>query len=147
MSSYSDYPEGTGCSRRAWGIGLLSVGLLGMALGGAMLLSVLRSPTALQNDASFGPYFYGLYSVPISSLLVLIGLLLLKVHWLLAIGAFLLPLLAAYAYVQGWLFLPAPSYGAYGVLVYGGGVIVLSLILVVSVAVRLGLARFYRQRA
>lgn len=118
-----------------------------MALGGAGLLSILRSPTALQNDASFGPYFYGLYSVPTCSLLVLIGLLLLNVHWLLAIGALLLPLLAAYAYGQGWLFLPAPAYGAYGVLVYGVGVIVLSLILVVSVAVRWVLAHFYRQRA
>jgi hypothetical protein len=113
-----------------------------MALGGATLLALLLSPTALQNDANLGPALLSFYSVPICSLLVLISLFLLKVHWLLAVGAFLLSLLAAYAYVQGWLFLPVPTYEAvdYGVLIYGGGVILLSLILVVLVAVRKGIS-------
>jgi hypothetical protein len=133
MSSYDDNAEAPGCSRRALGIGFLSVGLIGMAFGEALLLALLLSPTALQNDASFGTYFLALFLVPICSLPVLISLFLLKVHWLLAIGAFLLPLLVAYAYGQGWLFPRDPNIAsAYGVLIYGSGVIVLSLILVVS---------------
>jgi hypothetical protein len=64
-------------------------------------------------------------------------LFLLKVHWFLAIGAFLLPLLAAYG--RGWLFPNDPTNAmAYWVLIYGSGVILLSLILVMSVAVLKG---------
>lgn len=149
MSSNSYDAEQPGCSRRAvvaLGIGFLCVGFIGMVLGGSNLLALLLSPTALQNDNSLGPYFLSLYSVPIFSLLVLISLFLLKVRWFLAIGALLLSLLAAYAYNQGWLFLPAPTVGAYNVLVYGGGVILLSLIIVVSVIVRGVHERFNRQR-
>ena len=134
MSSNSDNAEATGCSRRALGIGFLSAGLIGMAFGEAIQLALLLSPGALQNDASLGTYFLSIFLVLISSLPVLITLFLLKVHWLLAIGAFLLPLLAAYG--RGWLFPNDPTYGmAYGILTYGSGVILLSLILVVSVAV------------
>jgi hypothetical protein len=134
MSNNSDNAGATGCSRRALGIGLLSTGLIGMALGEAIQLALLLSPGALQNDVNLGPYFLSLFLVPISSLPVLISLFLLKVHWLLAIGAFLLPLLAAYG--QGRLFPNDPTYGmAYWILTYGCGVIVLSLILVVSVEV------------
>jgi len=141
MSSNRDYAERTGCSRLALSIGLLSVGFIGMAFEGANLLALLLSPTAMQDDANFGPYFLAFFSVPIFSFLVLISLFLLKVHWLLAIGAFLLSLLAAYVYAQGWLFPPNPTApGAFGVLVYGSGVILLSLILVVSVAVRKGIS-------
>lgn len=149
MSSNRYNAEQPGCSRRtqmAVGIGLLIVGIIGMVVGGMNLLALLLSPTALQNDNSFGPYFLSFYSIPIFSLLVLIGLFLLKVRWFLIIGAFLLALLAAYAYNQGWLFLPAPAYGNYDVLVYGGAVILLSLILVMSVGARSVLARSNQRR-
>jgi hypothetical protein len=88
MSNNSDNAGATGCSRRALGIGLLSTGLIGMALGEAIQLALLLSPGALQNDVNLGPYFLSLFLVPISSLPVLISLFLLKVHWLLAIGHF-----------------------------------------------------------
>ncbi len=134
MSSNSDNAGATGCSRRALGIGLLSAGLIGMALGEAIQVYLLLSPDAMQNDVNFGPYFLSIFLVPISSLPVLISLFLLKVHRLLAIGAFLLPLLAAYG--RGRLFPNDPTYGmASWILTYGSGVILLSLILVVSVAV------------
>ena len=138
MSSKSNSPEATGCSRRAR-IGLLTTGLSGMALGEAILVTLLLWPGALQNDVNLGSYLLSIFLVIICSIAVLISLFLLKVHWLLAIGAFLLPLLAAYG--QGRLFPNDPTYGLlYWILTYGSGVILPSLILVVSVAVGKGIA-------
>ena len=80
MSSKSDNAGASGCSRRALGIALLSAGLIGMALGGAIQLVFAG---ALQNDVNFVPYLLSIGLVYISGLLVLISLFLLKVHWLL----------------------------------------------------------------
>ena len=138
MSNSTDFSEEPGCSSRALGIGLLSAGLIGMALGVALQLVLLLSPSP-QNSNDLRPLAYYIWSlafISIVSLPVLIGLVLLKVRWFLAIGAILLPLLAAYAYAQGWL--PHDPTSAYKGLIYGGGVIVLSLILVVSVVVGKG---------
>ena len=117
-------------NRQALGRGLLSWGLFGMVLGEAIFLILIFSHVT-SDDAYMGFAFLALFLVPISSLLVLVSLFLLKVHWLLAIGAILLPLLLA-AYWSKRLFNNSPDLI---LLTYGGGVIVLSLILVVSVAV------------
>lgn len=146
MSSNSDNAEAPGWSRWGLGIGFLIIGIIGISLAGAILLTPL-SPAAQQNDANMGHYLVPPFLMGISSIPVLTGLLLLKVRWFLAIGAFLLSLLAAYAYGQIRLFPHDPAApGTYDVLVYGGGVILLSLVLVESVAVRWVLTRSNRQR-
>lgn len=104
------------------------MGLYGMALGEAVQWALQFWPGTSQNDATLTPLFLALFFVVGASLLVLASLLILKVHWLLVIGAFLLSLLAPF--VQGRLF-PADKslWTTNWFLTYGGGVVVLGFIL------------------
>lgn len=107
---------------------LLSLGLYGVTMGEALWLALLFWPYVLQNDVFLWPFFQAVGIVFLSSILILVSLPGLKVHWLMAVGAFLISLLAAYG--QGWLFPNDPTYGtAYWSLTYGLAVEVLSLIL------------------
>jgi hypothetical protein len=107
---------------------LLSMGLYGIALGEAVQWALQFWPGTSQNDATFTPLFLALFLVVGASLLLLVSLLVLKVHWLLVIAAFLLSLLTPF--VQGRLF-PADVtlWTTNWFLTYGGGVVVLSFIL------------------
>lgn len=107
---------------------LLALGFYGMALGEAIQLALRLWPGTLSNDLAWYPLLFGLFCVLLASLLILVSLLILKVHWLLVIGVLLLSLLASY--VQGRLFPADVSYWiTYWFLTYGGVVVVLSLIL------------------
>lgn len=110
------------------GMSLLSIGFYGEALGEGVLLVLLLWPYALQNDFFLAPFFLAVFLVFSASLLILASLFILKVHWLAAIGAFLLSLLAAFG--QGWLFPNDATYGTiYWSFTYGGVMVLLSLIL------------------
>jgi hypothetical protein len=104
------------------------MGLYGIALGEAVQWALQFWPGTSQNDATFTPLFLALFLVVGASLLLLVSLLVLKVHWLLVIAAFLLSLLTPF--VQGRLF-PADVtlWTTNWFLTYGGGVVVLSFIL------------------
>ncbi len=104
---------------------LLSLGLYGVALGEAFLLALLLWPNAMQDNAFMGIGFLAMSFINMASLLVLGSLISVRVHWLLAIGVFLLSLLAAFGLV--WLF-PSDRTIVFS-LTYGGVVVVLSLIL------------------
>src|SRR5258707_5112360 len=109
------------------GLLLLSIGLYGIVLGEAfqLLLELGLWPGALTNDAFMAPLFLSLGLIFVASILVLAGLCCLKVHWLVALGTFLLALLVAY--VQGQLFPTNPaSYSLYWFLTYGGILVILS---------------------
>ncbi len=111
------------------GLLLLSIGLYGIVLGEAfqLLLELGLWPGALTNDAFMAPLFLSLGLIFVASILVLAGLCCLKVHWLVALGTFLLALLVAY--VQGQLFPTNPaSYSLYWFLTYGGIVVILSFL-------------------
>lgn len=107
---------------------LLSLGLYGVALGEALWLALLFWPYVLQNDVFLWPFFLAKGLVFLASVLILLSFPGLRVQWLMAVGTFLISLLAAYG--QGWLFPNDPTYGtAYWSLTYGGAVVVPSLIL------------------
>jgi hypothetical protein len=108
---------------------LLSMGLYGVALGEAFLLALLLWPNALQDNAFLGVGFLAMSYLNLASLLVLGSLISANVHWLLALGVFLLSLLAAFG--LGWLF-PSQQAIVFS-LTYGVVVIVLSLILLARV--------------
>ena len=107
---------------------LLAMGLYGMALGEAVQWALQFWPGTSQNDATLTPLFLALFLVVGASLLLLYSLLILKVHWLLVIGAFLLSLLAPF--VQGRFF-PADKslWTTNWFLTYGSSVVVLGFIL------------------
>ncbi len=102
---------------------LLSLGLYGVALGEAFLPALLLWPNALQDNAFMVIDFLAMSFINMASLLVLGSLISVRVHWLLAIGVFLLSLLAALG--LGWLF-PSDRTIVFS-LTYGS--VVLSLIL------------------
>ena len=105
----------------------LAMGLYGMVLGEATQLADTFGKT-IETDISIGPFFIGLFFVIVASLLILVSLLSLKVHWLLVSGVFSLSLLASF--VQGMLFPTNPAYWAlFWFLTYGSVVVLLSLIL------------------
>ncbi len=108
---------------------LLSLGLYGVALGEAFLLALLLWPNALQEDPFLGVVFLAMGFIAMASLLVLGSLISANVHWLLALGVFLLSLLAAFG--LGWLF-PSQQPLVF-LLTYGVVVVVLSLIPLVRV--------------
>ncbi len=108
---------------------LLSLGLYGVALGEAFLLALLLWPNALQEDPFLGVVFLAMDFICAASLLVLGSLISAKVHWLLALGVFLLSLLAAFG--LGWLFSSQQPLVFF--LTYGVVVVVLSLILLARV--------------
>src|SRR5450759_1258895 len=104
---------------------LLSLGLYGVALGEALWLALLFWPYVLQNDVFLWPFFLATGLVFVASVLILLSLPGLQVHWLLAVGTLLISLLVASG--QGLLFPNDPTYGtAYWSLTYGGAVVVLS---------------------
>ena len=105
---------------------LLSMGLYVVALGEAFLVALLLWPNAMQDNAFMTIGFLAMIFILMGSFLVLGSLISMKVHWLLAIGVFLLSLLAAF--VQGWLF-PSNQTIVFWFLTYGGVVVLLSLIL------------------
>jgi hypothetical protein len=105
---------------------LLSLGLYGVALGEAFLVALLLWPNAMQDNAFMTIGFLAMIFILMGSFLVLGSLFSMKVHWLLAIGVFLISLLAAF--VQGWLF-PSNQTIVFWSLTYGGVVVLLSLIL------------------
>jgi hypothetical protein len=126
MSSTRDTPNAPGeipvLSRS-----LLAMGLYAMVLAEATQLADTFLWT-IETDLTIGPFFIGLFFVLVASLLMLVSLLSLKVHWLLVIGVVPLALLASF--VQGRLFPTNPAYWAtYWFLTYGSVVVVLSLIL------------------
>ena len=110
------------------GMSLLCLGLYGIALGEAVQRALLSWPGTAQNDASLTPLFLALFFVVGASLLLLVSLLLLKVHWLLVSGVLLLSLLAPF--VQGRLFPADVSvWTTNWFLTYGGAVVALNFIL------------------
>jgi hypothetical protein len=106
---------------------LLAMGLYAMVLAEATQLADTFLWT-IETDIVIGPLFLGLFFVLVASLLMLVSLLSLKVHWLLVIGVVPLALLASF--VQGRLFPTNPRYWApFWFLTYGSVVVLLSLIL------------------
>jgi len=127
MSSISENtraPEG----RQVLGMVLLSMGLYAIVLGLTVGLALASWPGAGSNDSTFSIILLALFLLFGGSLLFLVSLLCLKVHWLLIIGMLLLALLAAY--VQGRLFPAGPAYGSTNwILTFGIVVLVVSFIL------------------
>src|SRR6266496_4831258 len=114
--------------RQVLGMILLSMGLYAMVLGFTVPLALLSWPGAGSNDASLGLLLLAVFLFVGGSLLILVSLFCLKVHWLLVIGVLLVSLLAPY--VQGRLFPTGPaSWGPNWFLTFGVVVLVLSLIL------------------
>jgi len=127
MSSISDNAKAP-AGRQVLGMVLLSMGLYAVVFGLTVPLALASWPGAGSNDATFGVIILALFLLFGGSLLFLVSLLFLKVHWLLIIGMLLLALLAAY--VQGRLFPAGPAYWATNwFLTFGIVVLVLSFIL------------------
>ena len=127
MSSNSDNSKAPAATQ-VLGMVLLSMGLYAVVFGLTVPLALASWPGAGSNDATFGIIILALFLLFGGSLLFLVSLLFLKVHWLLIIGMLLLALLAAY--VQGRLFPAGPAYGSTNwILTFGGIVLVLSFIL------------------
>jgi hypothetical protein len=127
MSSISDNAKAP-AGRQVLGMVLLSMGLYAMVLGLTVGLALASWPGAGANDATFGVIILALFLLFGGSLLFLVSLLFLKVHWLLIIGMLLLAVLAAF--VQGRLFPAGPAYGSTNwILTFGSTVLVLSFIL------------------
>lgn len=128
MSSTSDNVKAPG-QTQVTGMALFSLGLYGMVLGWTVPLALLSWPGAMGNDASGGLLLLALFLFVGGSLLVLVSLLSLKVHWLLFIGVLVLALLAPF--LQGKLFPTNPAFWARNwFLTFGGVVALLSFILI-----------------
>ncbi len=127
MSSKSDNTKAPG-RRQVLGMVLLSMGLYAIVLGLTVPLALLSWPGSGSNDASLGLLLLAVILLVGGSLLILVSLFCLKVHWLLVIGVLLVALLAPY--VQGRLFPTGPAYWAPNwFLTFGVVVLVLSFIL------------------
>ncbi|HET8845583.1 MAG TPA: hypothetical protein VFN35_29215 [Ktedonobacteraceae bacterium] len=112
-----------------FGLLFLSIGFYGVALGEVvqLLLEWNVWPGVMGDDAFMAPAFGSLGFIFLASILMLIGLLCLKVHWLAVIAAFLFAILCAFW--QGQLFPTNPAYFAlYWYLTYGGLVVMLSFL-------------------
>jgi hypothetical protein len=126
MSSTRDTPNAPG-ERAVLSRSLLALGLYALVLGEATQLADTVVWT-IETDLMIGPFFLGLFLILVASLLILVSLLSLKVHWLLVMGVVPLALLASF--VQGRLFPTNPAYwAAYWFLTFGSVVVALSLIL------------------
>jgi hypothetical protein len=127
MSNISDNTKAPG-TRQVLGMVLLSVGLYAIVLGLTVPLALLSWPGAGSNDASLGLLLLAVLLLVGGSLLLLVSLLCLKVHWLLVIGVLLVALLTPY--IQGRLFPTGPaSWALNWFLTFGVVVLVLSFIL------------------
>ena len=127
MSNISDNTKAPG-TRQVLGMVLLSVGLYAIVLGLTVPLALLSWPGAGSNDASLGLLLLAVFLLVGGSLLILVSLFCLKVHWLLLIGVLLIALLAPY--VQGRLFPSGlASWAPNWFLTFGVVVLVLSFIL------------------
>lgn len=127
MSSIRDNTQAPG-GRQVLGMVLLSMGLYALVLGLTVPLALLSWPGAGSNDASLGLLLLAVCLFAGGSMLILVSLFCLKVHWLLVIGVLLVALLAPY--VQGRLFPSDPaSWAPNWFLTFGVVVLVLSLIL------------------
>lgn len=124
VSGKTKTPDG----RQVLGMILFSMGLYAIVLGWTIPLALLSWPGALSNDASLGAFLLAAFLLISGSLLLLISLFCLKVHWLLVIGVLLVALLVPY--VRGWLFPNGlASWAPNWFLTIGVVVLVLSLIL------------------
>ena len=138
MSSMSDNTKAPG-RRQVLGMVLLSMGLYAIVLGLTVPLALLSWPGAGSNDASLGLLLLAVLLLVGGSLLILVSLFCLKVHWLLVIGVLLVALLAPY--VQGRLFPAGPaSWAPNWFLTFGVVVLVLSFILLESRTRNMGIS-------
>lgn len=127
MSSKSDNTKAS-AGRQVPGMVLLSMGIYAIVLGLTVPLALLSWPGAGSNDASLGLLLLAVVLLVGGSLLILVSLFCLKVHWLLIIGVLLIALLAPY--VQGRLFPSGlASWASNWFLTFGVVVLVLSFIL------------------
>ncbi len=109
---------------------LLAMGIYGILVGETILMALSFWPGTLENDLAAYPLLFSLFFIIVASLLLLISLLILKVHVLLVIGAFLLALLASF--VQGKIFpTDASLWTTFWFLTYGSVTALMSLIILI----------------